>query len=118
MPTHKPKKENDVGKSNVTPPEGAKKKTAKKAASGDKKPRAPRKDYGFTKGATIQLTDGEKTYRGNRLRWYGYLTKADGKPVEAFEALAKKAEEKEGARGWLRFFVENEACTLTAPAEA
>lgn len=100
------------------PPEATKKTGKKTGKKADGKPRAPRKDYGYAKGATIQLTDGEKTYRGNRLRWYGYLTKANGKTVEAFEALAKKAEEKEGARGWLRFFVENEACTLTAPAEA
>jgi hypothetical protein len=107
-----------VAKTNVTPPEGAK-KTGKKAATGDKKPRAPRKDYGYAKGSTIHLTDGEKTYRGNRLRWYGYLAKCNGKTVEKFAELAKKAEEKEGARGWVRFFVENEACTLTAPpAEA
>jgi hypothetical protein len=101
------------------PPEGNKKAAKTAVADGDKKPRAPRKDYGFAKGATIALTDGEKTYKGNRLRWYSYLTKSDGKPVEHFAKLAEKAEEKEGARGWLRFFVENEACTLTAPpAEA
>jgi hypothetical protein len=101
------------------PPEGGKAAKTAKTADGDKKPRAPRKDYGFAKGATIALTDGEKTYKGNRLRWYSYLTKSDGKTVEHFEKLATKAEEKEGARGWLRFFVENEACTLTAPpAEA
>jgi len=101
------------------PPEGGKKAAKTAKADGDKKPRAPRKDYGFAKGATINLTDGEKTYKGNRLRWYGYLTKSDGKTIEHFAGLAEKAEEKEGARGWLRFFVENEACTLTAPpAEA
>ena len=106
-----------MAKTNVTPPEGGKKNTGKK--TGDKKPRAPRKDYGYAKGATIHLTDGEKTYRGNRLRWYEYLKKSDGKTVEHFDNLAKKAEEKEGSRGWLRFFVENEACTLEAPpAEA
>ena len=103
-----------MAKTNVAPPEGG--KTDK--ASGDKKPRAPRKDYGFAKGATIHLTEGEKSYRGNRARWYEYLKKSDGKTVEAFGKLAEKAEEKEGARGWLRFFVENEACTLEAPAEA
>jgi len=102
------------------PPEGNKKADKKSAAAdGDKKPRAPRKDYGFAKGATINLTDGEKAYKGNRLRWYAYLQKSDGKTVEHFAGLAKKAEEKEGARGWIRFFVDNEACTLTAPpAEA
>lgn len=106
-----------MAKTNAPPEGGKAAKTAK--ADGEKKPRAPRKDYGFAKGATINLTDGEKTYKGNRLRWYGYLTKSDGKTVEHFAKLAEKAEEKEGARGWLRFFVDNEACTLTAPpAEA
>jgi len=103
-----------MAKTNVTPPTGG--KTSK--GDGEKKPRAPRKDYGFAKGATIHLTEGEKSYRGNRARWYEYLKKSDGKSVEAFEGFAKKAEEKEGARGWLRFFVENEACKLEAPADA
>ena len=98
-------------KTNLTPP--GKAQTDKPEASGEKKPRAPRKDYGFSKGATIHLTEGEKSYRGNRLRWYEHLKAANGKTVEAFAELAK--DEKEGARGWLRFFVENEACTLSAP---
>lgn len=107
-----------MGKSNVTPPTG-KAASAKKEASGDKKPRAARKDYGYAKGATIELTDGEQKFRGARARWYEYLTKSAGKPVEHFAKLAEKAEEKEQPRGWLRFFVEAEACTLTPPpAEA
>jgi hypothetical protein len=104
-----------AGKTNVTPPTAG---TSAKKDTGDKKPRAPRKDYGFSKGATIHLNEGEKAYRGNRARWYSYLQRSDGKTVEHFEGLATKAEEKEGARGWLRFFVENEACNLEAPAEA
>jgi len=104
-----------MAKTNVTPPTGGKAATG----DGEKKPRAPRKDYGFAKGATIHLTEGEKGYRGNRARWYNdYLRKSDGKTVEHFAGLAEKAQEKEGARGWLRFFVENEACTLETPAEA
>ncbi len=102
-------------KTNLTPP-GKEQADKSAEASGEKKPRAPRKDYGFAKGATIHLTEGEKSYRGNRLRWYEYLKAANGKPVEAFTELAKA--EKEGARGWLRFFVENEACTLSAPPSA
>lgn len=103
-----------MAKSNLAPPgkaEAAKADTA----SGEKKPRAPRKDYGYAKGATIHLTEGDKSYRGNRLRWYEYLKAANGKTVEQFDEIVKKADEKEGARGWLRFFVENEACTLKAP---
>lgn len=104
-----------MGKTNTTPPTASKKKTSKKASG---KPRAPRKDYGFAKGATIHLTDGEQKFRGARARWYEYLKKSNGKTVEHFDGLAKKAEEKEGSRGWLRFFCEVEACTLEAPAEA
>lgn len=103
-----------MGKSNVTPPTADK----NKAKGGDKKPRAARKNYGYSKGATIALTDGEQKFRGARARWYEYLKKSNGKTVEHFDGLAKKAEEKEASRGWIRFFVEVEACTLTAPAEA
>ena len=92
-----------------------KKATAKGKETGEKKTRAPRKDYGFAKGATIHLTEGEKAYRGNRLRWYGYLKEANGKTVEEFFKLAEKAGEKDAPRGWLRFFIQNEAATLTAP---
>lgn len=106
-----------MGASNVPPTKSSAKKDTK-AASGDKKARAPRKNYGYAKGAVIALTDGDQKFRGARERWYGYLTKASGKTVEQFDAIAKKAEEKEGSRGWLRFFVEAEACTLTPPAEA
>lgn len=101
------------GKSNLTPPSGKSNKTSNKDA-GDKKPRAPRKDYGYAKGATIHLTEGDKSYRGHRASWYEHLKACDGKTVEKFAERTK--DEKEGARGWLRFFVENEACTLSAPA--
>lgn len=108
-----------MGKSNVTPPTKSKPAAKSKAADGEKKPRAPRKDYGYAKGATIALTDGDKTFKGARARWYEYLKKANGKTVEAFASLAEKGGEKEQPRGWLRFFVEAEACTLTPPpAEA
>ena len=103
-----------VVKTNLTPPEKTR-KVAKSptAKDGEKKPRAPRKDYGYAKGATIHLTDGEKNYRGHRQAWYEHLKACNGKTVEAFSERTK--DEKEGARGWLRFFVENEACTLKAP---
>lgn len=102
-----------MAKTNL-PPTASKKKTSKK--KGDGKPRAPRKDYGYAKGSTIQLTDGEQKFRGARARWYEYLQKSNGKTVEHFAKLAEKAEEKEQPRGWLRFFCEVEACTLTPPA--
>jgi len=89
----------------------------KAAASGEKKERAPRQDYGFAKDAKIKLTDGEKSYRGKRLEMYEALKKSNGKSVEHF--LETNKNEKDPPRGWLRFFVQNEACTLeggTPPA--
>jgi hypothetical protein len=83
----------------------------KAAASGDKKERAPRQDYGFAKDAKITLTDGEKSYRGKRLAMYEALKKSNGKTVEHF--LENNKNEKDPPRGWLRFFVQNEACTLS-----
>jgi hypothetical protein len=86
----------------ATPP-----KKAKEAA----KPRAPRKDYGFAKDATITLTDGDKSYRGNRLDMYTALKKSNGKTVAHF--LESNKNEKDPPRGWLRFFVQAEDCTLS-----
>jgi hypothetical protein len=91
----------------ATPP---KKETTKKEG-GEKKPRAPRQDYGFAKDAKIALTDGEKSYRGKRLEMYEALKKSNGKTVQHF--LDNNKNEKDPPRGWLRFFVQNEACTLS-----
>jgi len=108
-----------MGKSNVTPPTKGKADAKTPAADGEKKPRAPRKNYGYAKGSVIALTDGEQKFRGARARWYEHLQKASGKTVEQFAEIAEKGGEKEQPRGWLRFFVEAEACTLTPPpAEA
>jgi hypothetical protein len=85
---------------------------------GEKKERAPRQDYGFAKDAKIVLTDGEKSYRGKRLAMYEALKKSNGKTVQHF--LDNNKNEKDPPRGWLRFFVQNEAVTLeggTPPAE-
>lgn len=93
----------------------SKKETAKKE-SGDKKPRAPRKDYGFAKDAKIRLTDGDKTYRGKRGEMYDALKKSNGKTVQHF--LDNNKNEKDPPRGWLRFFVQDEACTLEGGTKA
>ena len=93
-----------------------KKKAAKKEASGETKPRAPRQDYGFSKDAKIVLTDGEKSYRGKRLAMYEALKKSNGKTVQHF--LDNNKDEKDPPRGWLRFFVQNEACTLEGGTKA
>lgn len=94
-------------KAAATPPK------KERAADGEKKetkPRAPRQDYGFAQDAIIRLTDGEKTYRGRRLEMYEALKKSNGKTVSHF--LDNNKNEKDPPRGWLRFFVQNEACTL------
>ena len=96
----------------AAPPKAAPaaKKTPPKA-DGEKKARAPRQDYGFLPDAKIALTDGDKTYRGKRLEMYEALKKSNGKTVEHF--LDSNKNEKDPPRGWLRFFVQNEACTLS-----
>ena len=95
----------------TNPPKG--KKTPPKASKpdGEKKPRAARQDYGFASDAKIELTDGEKSYRGKRLEMYEALKKSKGKTVQHF--LDNNKNEKDPPRGWLRFFVQNEACTLS-----
>lgn len=95
------------------PPKGAPAPKAGKnevKAPKEKKARSPRQDYGFAKDATIRLTDGEKSYRGRRLEMYEALKKSNGKTVAHF--LDNNKNEKDPPRGWLRFFVQNEACTL------
>lgn len=107
----------------ATPTKAAKPKAAPKTpkAEGEKKPRAPRQDYGYHKDATIRVTKFEegkgKNYRGQRLEWYEKLQKADGKTAGQFEEANKG---KDSPRGWLRFFVQDGAATLdqsTVPAE-
>jgi len=99
----------------ATPPKAEKKASAPTPPKadkpeGEKKPRAPRQDYGFAKDAIIRLTDGDKSYRGRRKEMYEALQKSNGKTVQHF--LDNNKNEKDPPRGWLRFFVQNEACTL------
>lgn len=92
----------------------APKNTADKPAKaeGEKKPRAPRKDYGFKSGAKITLTKeaAEKKYRGKRAEYFEILQKSNGKTVEDFE---KSCPANDPPRGWLRFFVQDGAATLS-----
>lgn len=112
----------------TTPPTKTKKQKAKKEAAAEgtegaategapkeRKPRGPRKDYGFAQDSVIALTDGEKGYRGQRLEWYNHLKNANGKTVGEFLEATKDM--KDPGRGWLRFFVQDEACTLTPAAQ-
>lgn len=81
---------------------------------GEKKPRAPRQDYGFRKGAVITLTDKETKYRGKRLEYFEILQAHDGKTVEEYFAACP---EGEPPRGWLRFFVADGAATLSGGSD-
>lgn len=108
QPPTKTKKEK-APKAEGTTAEGAPKEKK------ESKPRGPRKDYGFAATSTIKLNDGEKGYRGQRLEWFNHLKAHNGKTVGEFLEATKAM--KDPGRGWLRFFVQDEACTLVpAPA--
>lgn len=83
-------------------------------AAPEKKERAPRQDYGFRKGATINITEKEVKYRGKRLEYFEILKKHDGKTIEKFFAACP---EGDPPRGWLRFFVTDGAATLEGGEE-
>jgi len=99
----------------TTPPKLALKEKAPKVAKEskepkEKKPRAPRKDYGFLPDAVIKLTEGEKNYKGKRKEMYEALKKSNGKTVQHF--LDNNKNDEDPPRGWIRFFVQNEAIQL------
>lgn len=77
------------------------------------KTRAARRDYGFTPGCKIVLSE-EKTYRGKRGDVYQILRKFNGKPAEKFFEAIQPMLENEAPRGWLRFYVEDGAVVLAA----
>jgi hypothetical protein len=83
------------------------------------KPRAPRVDYGYRPDATIQIlpitAEEAHKYRGKRLEWFEKFKAFDGKTVKEFED-ANGADEKDPPRGWVRFFVQDGAAKLIAPA--
>lgn len=79
-----------------------------------KKPRAPRKDYGFAPDAVITLTEKSPSYRGKRKEWYESVVAAQGCTVEAW--AAGKGDEKNPPRGWLRFFVADGSVALSKAA--
>lgn len=74
-----------------------------------KKTRKPRQSYGYAKDAVISLTDKSPAYKGKRKSWYEVLRECHGKTVAEFELG------QEGARGWLRFFVQDGAVSLSKP---
>lgn len=97
----------------------AEKKAESKASDSEKKPRAPRQNYGFEPDAVIEVTvKGEEIpkFRGQRLDWFEKLQKFNGKTVKEF---LDKNQGKDSPRGWLRFFVaEAKVATLTAAKKA
>lgn len=95
-------------------------KAAPKASDGaenkEKKPRAPRKDYGYSPASIIHINkEKEVKMSGKRADYYKLLVANDGKTVNDFEAAAPK---DDSPRGWLRFFATNGFCTLERPKEA
>lgn len=109
-----------TSKKSKLPVEGKVEEAAVEAAEkpeGEKKPRAPRQDYGFRKGCVITLSGEEKTYRGKRAEIYAILKKYDGKPAEKFLEAAKSVLEDESARSWLKFFVSDSAASLSGGEE-
>lgn len=98
----------------MTPPTKGKAKAEPKAKAeaktGEKKERAPRKDYGYRVGAVIRINkDKETNYSGQRQAWYESLVKFDGKVVQEWEESMKGTKNNQGKvqspRGWLRFYV-------------
>lgn len=78
-----------------------------------KKERAPRTDYGFRPDAVIGLVEGKgDKYRGHRKDWFETVKAHVGKTVTEWVAATKK-EGGDPPRGWLRFFVQDGAVTLT-----
>lgn len=99
----------------LTPPTKVRKARAPKDPNAPVKPRAPRTDYGFHPDAVIGLVEGKEIkYReGNRLNWYNSVKEYAGRSVKDW-VDAKKGE-KDAPRGWLRFFVQDGAVSLTRP---
>jgi hypothetical protein len=80
-----------------------------------KKPRAPRKDYGYSPASIIKVDkEKEVNYKGKRGDYYKLLVANDGKTVNDFEGAAPAGD---SPRGWLRFFVQDGACSLERPVE-
>jgi hypothetical protein len=115
--------------SDMTPPtkkaatkKTAAKKTTKAKDTGEKKARAPRKDYGFKPGAKISVdTKKEHKFRGQTLSWFERLTASNGKTVEHFidnnKGVTNNNGKTEPPRGWLRHFVNAGYATLSGGQE-
>lgn len=96
-----------------TPPKAEKVAKAPKDPNAPKVARGPRKNYGYHLDSKIELTSKEHTFRGQRLEWFEALKAANGKTVKDFLEATK--DKKDPGRGWLRFFVQEEAVILHAP---
>lgn len=98
-------------------------KPAATEASKEKKPRAPRADYGFSPESTIIIVkDKDNKYRGQRLDWFNKIKLFEGKKVADFMTMYEGAKTPKGTadppRGWVRFFVQDGTVSLTKPPVA
>lgn len=119
-PTHKKN-----GKASAKPakePKAAKPEATPKDPNAPKKARAPRTDYGFAPTSVINLVEGADVakYRGARLDWYNRLKAAAGQTVQQFldanQGVVNGKGQSEPPRGWLRFFVQDGAASLSKPS--
>ena len=109
----------------TTPPTGTATPPTTKTETpkdGEKKERAPRKDYGYRSGAKIVINkEAEIKYRGQRLDWYNTLKSFGGRPVESWEESRKGTKNGKGVvqspRGWLRFYVLDGTVSLAGGEE-
>ena len=92
-------------------------------ATGEKKDRKPRKDYGYSKESVIELLtqpEDKKAYHGQRIDWFEAVKKFNGKTcgdfVEARKAIKSPKGVVQNPASWLRFFVEDGAIKLNRPA--
>lgn len=105
-----------------TPTKG--KTDGKATGGGEKKDRKPRKDYGYSKGSTIELLappEDKKAYNGQRADWHEAVKKFNGKTcgefVEANKAVKSPKGVVQNPASWLRFFVEDGVVKLHRPTE-
>lgn len=82
----------------------------------ERKPRAPRKDYGFSEDAVIRIVpDKVKTYRGHRKEWFESIKGFEGQTVKAWLEGCGRGGEKDPPRGWLRHFAQAGSVELVKP---
>ena len=94
------------------PAQKASDKASKASGNGEKKPRAPRVDYGYAESSIIHIqeTETEPKFNGKRKEYYELLVAHDGKTVGEFNQ--NWPDKNDSPRGWVRFFCQNGNATL------